>query len=217
MRRRRSSQPALFTTLSAILPTAAQTQLLRACLWEGASSHTAWQCWQQEMGGERDAERLATRDMKLLSPLVSEAQRQNKFAVSDFLSTRLRTARLREEGRYQAYCAVLQQVCETLDRAEIPALLVQGAALAQVWPAPELRHTTDVDLLMPPALLEPGEKVLLSSADCIRRIHPQRWLPSRVTLLHRSGLPIVLRRQLFTIQYYRCGWKQAWQLSLIHI
>jgi hypothetical protein len=96
--------------------------------------------------------------------------------------------------RYQAYTLVLGPALAVLAERGLTVIVLKGAALAEtVYPRPELRHSSDVDLLIAPA-----ERA--SAVACLQQLG---WRPSFVepgsgtdTLVHSSGLPLCLHTRL---------------------
>src|SRR5687768_39468 len=143
------STPPLADTLRVVLPTDRETWLLRACLQSGQAARSAWQTW-RSLTNLSPAE-LVRDDgaLKGLLPLLFTSLRQNQVPLERELLTILRTAHLREELRAESFRRIYEATLAQLARAEIPSLLLKGAALAAtVYPSAALRHTHDVEILV---------------------------------------------------------------------
>jgi hypothetical protein len=89
------------------------------------------------------------RAYKPLLPLLADALRRVCVDADYALRPYLRAALLREELRYRAYCHVLRRALDTLRSAQVRVVILKGAALAQsVYPAPFVRHSHDIDLMV---------------------------------------------------------------------
>jgi hypothetical protein len=122
--------------------------------------------------------------------------------------TVLKTAALREELRIRSYRAIRRRVLQALAAANLHPIVLKGAALSElVYPHAALRHTHDVELLIPtsewdqldPALAPLGFSGAASSPGASRR-----------ELTHVSGLPLVLHRRLFRIAFYNAPQDNVW-------
>ena len=206
-------KPALSGALSVILPTAEQTDLLRACLHTGASGRQAWERWQERMGGLKKGLEEGSQGIKGLLPLLSIALRRDGVVDDPTLLTYVRTAYLREELRSQIYRRLFRNVLAALATDRIPVLVLKGAALADtVYEKPALRHCHDIDLLV-------GEDDM---CHAVSRLTSLGWtLPKTgrgsgiedLRLEHESGLPLELHRRLFRLPYYRAPLADIWARS----
>ena len=97
------------------------------------------------------------------TPLLNEAERNGLSALlyhhikthelpaPDHALRVLRALVVRHKHAHQARMEVLEEIIKALDERGIPVVLLKGAALVQtVYPSPELRPMSDLDLLVPP-------------------------------------------------------------------
>jgi len=196
--------------LSAILPSPAETWLLQACLLPGDRARAAWAASGGQGGHVVHLFREDTRGLKMLGPLLNRAVHGNSLPASPTALTVLRTAQLREELRSREYRRILGHVLSTLAAAEIPAVVLQGAALSElVYDDPSLRHSHDVELLLDEADL-PRAVSVLTAAGLGRPVDASL---ARVFFEHPSGLPVVLQRDLFGEALYGPRANEAWAAS----
>src|SRR5262249_43926544 len=128
-------------------------------------------------------------------------------AAGDLL-TYLRMAGFREELRSKKYRSILYGVLSAL--ANFPAVVLKGAALADmVYPSPTLRHCHDIDILIGQAELSEILKPLFGL-----EFRPLNGItgPNGDDLYfeHRSGLPLVFHRGLFSKSDYDLPFSEAW-------
>lgn len=93
--------------------------------------------------------------LPLVGPLFLKAMPE--FADAQRLRQHMKTAILRQIMAADA----LGQVVEALDQAEIPYLLVKGAACRSLYPKPEYRPSTDEDILVSGQDMSRAEQVFL--------------------------------------------------------
>jgi hypothetical protein len=210
----RPAKPVLFDTLSVLLPTAQQTWLLRACLQSDEAGRRAWETWQESVGDPKRALADEGQALKWLLPLLYRALQTNGGAVSRDLMPYLRTAYFREELRSQTYRRICSEVLAPLAAAEIPLLVLDGAALAESayrdW---ALRHSGSLDLLVQEDDLLRAEAAL-EAAGLTTATTSLRAGTRAVQLVHGSGLPVVLRSVLFPMPYYQVPLADVWRRSL---
>lgn len=182
------------------LPSIEQTLILRACLWNNESGLHSWNLWQSQFGDLTENIRQDTRGLKRLLPLLYIAFRHHGVVVDKFLMTCLRTARFREELRSKVFVQIFREVLRAFNQAEIPVIVLKGAALAQtVYMDPALRHCHDIDILLGERNIKKAYD-LLSALEFIpyhKDVTPQ-W--ETIKFVHNSGLPVELHRHLFLTQ-----------------
>lgn len=199
--------------LSAILPSPDQTSLLRACLLSGERATEAWAAYEREVGDVVHVFREDTRGLKMLGPLLYGNVHRSALATSPRVLTVLRTAHLREELRSREYRRIVGQVLSTLGVAEIPALVLEGAALGEVvYADPVLRHSHDAEFLLREADLPRAASAL--AARGLGRVAFANH--ARVVVEHPSSLPLVLQRDLFFERLYCSLTDGAWAESERH-
>jgi hypothetical protein len=195
--------PALETALSALLPTAEQTQLLRACLLDGDEARRSWIDYQARIPNLKQRFRDEPRSRRL-APLLLDGLERNSAQVDRELLTVLRTARTREELRSAIYGEVSREALTALEG--IPFLVLKGAALGEtLYCSPALRHSHDVDLLVRSTDRRAAGLALERAG----------FLPQREDLLvHENGLPILLHTRLFHLSQYHSSFEELWSRSL---
>jgi len=173
------------------LPSQEDTLLLRACITPGESGKRACEAWlkQNQNGFQKEA-------IKAFLPLLLHAVRNHSISVDAAFLTVLRTAALREELRTNTYNGICGSVISALADNGIPSVVLAGAALAgTVYSNPALRHSHDVDILIPNGEITRATALLLSlrieAANLFQR-GSQPW-----EFKHRSGLPLRLHSELF--------------------
>jgi hypothetical protein len=135
--------------ISLLYPTEQQTDFLRACLWSGAEAQAAWLRWHDAVGDVRRALTTADSGSKALLALLHDAVRRNDLAVDATARSLLAVAAFAEERRAGTYQEICARAFSALSAASIPFLELKGAALADtVYPAPSLRHSHDIDVLV---------------------------------------------------------------------
>ena len=189
--------PPLADVLGSLLPDPLDTLLLRACLGDGASTGGAWQAWVYDAGGLPKAltDRPASR---ALMPLLHHSLRSNRIGVADSDLAILRAASLWELRRATEIRTILHLVMDALHPAGIGAIAIGGlAAGATAYPVFELRHCHDIALLVERTALIPARDVLVAIG--LLPTHEAAGQESTsIGLLHKGGLPVVLRTALWT-------------------
>lgn len=209
-------KPALSHALSVILPRPEQTWLLRACLYSGESGRRAWEVYQRLAGDLKKALLKDTQGIKTLAPLLLSALQRNEAVVEAALLTHFRTAHLREELRSKTYRRILRDVLSALKTEGVSHIVCKGSALADtVYADPALRHCHDIDILF------------LTDDDLFRAapLLPSMGFASSwevrdpeatpTTLIHESGLPLLLHRRPFRIPQYSLPLEDLWRRSQI--
>jgi putative nucleotidyltransferase-like protein len=200
-----------FGLLATILPTAEETQLLRACLWSGESGAQAWQKWRCEIPTPAAFLRQEKGGVKGLLALLFDSLQTNGVIVEGEFRTYLRTAYLRDELRSQTYSWICRNVIDALASAGIPAALLKGAALAETcYKRPSLQHAHYLDILIKSNDLDRAAKVLRPQGFTRASF---RWEHEGVELLHPSGLPLVLHRRMFRLPIYSISMEEIWARS----
>jgi Uncharacterised nucleotidyltransferase len=205
----------LSDTLAVILPTSAQTSLLRACLCQGETGRKAGETWLKQ---RHELQHDHREDFsKSLLPLLFGALRRNGVVVDEMFLTVLRTASVREELRAKTYRRICRDVFAAFSTAGIPAVVLKGAALADtVYADLALRHCHDIDLL----LGEPDPSRAISLLASLGFTPPREERGAEwqdIQLAHHSGLPLVLHRQLFHIPLYNAVMPDLWARSQTQI
>lgn len=188
--------PTLRTALASLLPSARQTLLLRTCLLAGDPARAAWRRFSAAARDPASLFRIDRGRLNRLAPLLLRALRREELSADADLLTVLRTARLREELRAEAYRDILRSVLRALRERDVPVLLLKGAALGEtVYPDPVLRHSHDIDLLVRPRDRAAAAGAL-AGIGFERKGDPYAADDEEVHV-HRSGLPVRLHARLF--------------------
>jgi hypothetical protein len=181
---------------SNILPAQAQTLFLRACLWKGKAGCKAWTEWENFV--EDPIERITkdNRGLKRLLPLLLLALERNQVSVDRYLQTRLRTAYFREEMRRKIYKKICREVLSALTSSNTKTIVLKGAALAEtVYADAVCRHCHDIEILANENELDH----LLNLAQVLDFTRSSEIINSKwenISLIHKTGLPLVYRRYL---------------------
>jgi len=167
-------------TVDVVRPSRAETLLFRACLWEGTAAGEAWAAWCARLDDPTDTFRGARAPLRAVGPLLDASLRRGGVDPgSPKMATTLRTAAAREELR----AATLREVMAARLDAVSDPVVVKGAALAEtVYPAPGLRHTHGLDLLVAPDAEESRE---LTDSGVPVDSHPSLF----VSAFHRDAEP----------------------------
>jgi hypothetical protein len=183
-----------------LLPSAVETDLLRACLGSG---QVAGEGWRRFCGGETTPVPAAVARcpaVRRLVPLLYANLGANHVHLDPQHQSWLRAGTVRERFRSAVYRRAFREIMEIPATGGLPVLVTRGAALAEtVYPARELRHCHDLDLLVAPDSL-PRAGELLAAAGM--RPAPAFAEPGSDRFLHESGMPVVLHTRLFPSTFY---------------
>lgn len=202
-----SSKTALADALSAILPTPEDTLLLRACLTPKESGKLACEAWLKEHqnGFKKEA-------IKAFLPLLLRAIRKHAVKVDATFLTVLRSATVREELRTNTYKRICGDLFSALSNHKIPTIVLGGSALADtVYAHPALRHSHDIDVLIPETQFRRTGSLLTSllfKSVKVPKVGFHHW-----DFKHASGLPLQLHSRLFQLPYYTAPLAEIWSRS----
>jgi hypothetical protein len=143
-----------------------------------------------------------SQEIKRLLPLLYRRLLLNEVPVEKAFMRRLRAAMAYEELRGQTYQRHARSALTALMEAEVPFLLLKGAALVgTVYGEWSLRHCHNVDLWIPaPYWVAASHALRKAGFSSLRTAWDSRGM---VVFVHDSGLPLALRNRLFPIDYYR--------------
>jgi hypothetical protein len=194
-------------TLEVLLPSDDETALLAACLDSGARACAAWARWRTARAASEAALRDDLVPRRALLPLLSRSATRNGLDIGGGLLAAIRAATLREERRADRFRQLTAEVLTLLQRAGIEPALLRGAALAAtVYPAWELRHCHDLDLLVAPAELDGATRALNEVGS--RTLPASPRAPGSVLLHHPSALQVALHVHPFAAPYYAVAREQ---------
>ena len=208
------SKPPLLSPLSVVLPTDEQTWLLQACLWSGKRGERAWARWSAGIDDPAGFLRQDKYGVKGLLPLLFDSLQHKDVSIDKEFQTYLRTAYLRDELRSKSYGRICREVTKTFANAGIPVVVLKGAALAETaYKTAALQHAHYLDILIKSADFEPALEVL-APLGFIRSTAVRAGSESQVVeLVHESGLPLILYRQLFRVPFYNVAIEEIWARS----
>jgi len=140
--------------------------------------------------------------VKSLRPLLGAAWTRLPPGTSRDTITALRTGVAREDMRLRTMGPIVERALAALAATGHPFLLLRGLGLAEtVYPEPVDRHCHDLDILVEPGHIEAALAALQGAGFL-----PGEPDPSRIhqghRLVHASGLPVELHRDLFPERYY---------------
>jgi hypothetical protein len=204
--------PAVTYALRRLLPSAAETLLLRAALdrEQGAAAWSSWRA-QHDLPATLAAENAG---LKGLLPLLAYQLETHGASVAPDDLRLLRMARYHETLRSQRYQTILGETLTSLTQADISVILLKGAALAPLYPAADLRHSHDIDLLILPQQLPDAVETLLAhgySHHLPAAAAAKARQGGDLRLDHSSGLPVVLHTQLYRNPFYAPPLADAWR------
>jgi len=195
--RRSDLRRTLRAALGVMLPTTAETRLLRAILYSGEQGRQAWRDWRRSADNPPTAFEGERTGQKSLLPLLHAAVVRNAVEVEATLASWLRAGYFREELRGHAYRRIVRETLAALSGEAGPPIVLKGCALSDtVYDDPNARHSHGIELL-------------LSETDLDRvagRLREMRFTPitsgtglrsGHRSWVHPAGLPLVLRTRLF--------------------
>jgi hypothetical protein len=127
---------------------------------------------------------------------------------------------LQEELRTQTYNRICEHVLSTLAGKGLPIVLMRGAALAEtVYPHPALRHSHCIEFLVERRYVS-EVAALLGPLGFTPRVEFAKLGSGNIVMTHESGLPVVLRCQLFQIPFYNSAvpkmYSRAWTVPILN-
>ncbi len=169
------------------------TLLLRACLQCGEPARVAFVEFEREVGDLVRCARDNRWGLRRLLPLLYDSIRRNDVTVDRELQTLLRASHFREQLRWESYREILAGVLHSLAEADVPVLVIRGAAFVEtLYSSPAHRHCHDIDLLIQD---EPAKAVAALVGQGFRAASSRECSNiGDLELIHGSGLPVVLHR-----------------------
>jgi hypothetical protein len=188
-------------TLAALIPSAAETALLHACLDDRERARQGWRLWpaSQTAGPIGLADALAR--WRTLMPLLARAASRHELDLGSETTAYVRAAALREELRATRVRDIASGVLDALDAAALQVFVVGGAALAAtVYESWALRHCHDVDLLVDDSRFDEVTAVLGRAG--LERLNDVASAEHRATFRHASGLEFVAHTLAFDSAFH---------------
>lgn len=202
--------------LALLAPTAADVDLLRACLWPGPAGAAAWARWQHAVGDPLAAIRRDVSGVKALLPLLHDAlkRREETDGTAPPLRHALAAACALETRRWRAYAEICARAFEALTTARIPFLVLKGAALAvSAYPEPALRHSHDIDVLVGAGDVDRAAAAVGTAGFAAPR-ERRRPTAQSVRLVSERGVPIELHTRLYRLPYYGTAPLGVWDRAV---
>jgi hypothetical protein len=196
-----------------LVPTNRESVFLQACLHDGARGLHAWNRWLDEATRDSMPVRRVLAGVNALLPLLAWSLRRNRAVLEPNLETHLRSASLTEELRWRQYRNISAALFRQLSEARVPFIALGGAAVGEgVYPAPELRHSDGIDVLL-------LEHDLDRATDCLLRAGWRRGTPHvlpsplrRSPLVQADGVNAGLHWRL-AVPYYTLPHDDLWARS----
>jgi len=194
-----------------LLPTPAQSLLLRCLTGAPHAAGAAWAQWQERVADGAVLLRAGRCSVRGLNVALLEAMQANSLPVPAQTLSVLRLAALKEDLRSQAYRRVLADTLGAMARDGVPVITGKAAALAEtVYPRAALRHGHDIDLLVPADLLQRAAAAAraagFADAPAVRSV-----FDGGHRLVHTDGLPLVLHSEPLPHAAPRAVTDQWWQ------
>jgi hypothetical protein len=156
---------------------------------------------------------LGGRGQRRLAPVLTAGLARHGAPAQPELVTRLRTAAFHEELRCREVERVLAGLLQALRRTGASYLVLKGAALGYAaYGEPRLRHSHDVNLLVPPDAPELPPDALAEAG-----FRPAPGLSDHAgetVYMHPTGLPLVVQSELFRSGPYHVPWSELLLRSL---
>jgi hypothetical protein len=150
----------------------------------------------------------AISSFKAFVPLLGWNLARNRVPLDPVLVTYLRSADLTEDIRWRKYRGICRAAFSALVGAGVEFVALKGAAFGELYyPAPTLRHTGDIDVLVEPSRIPQAAAALVADGwtQARARSFMARHLRHEPPLVHPSGVPLELHRRLtpsfYTIPY----------------
>lgn len=95
-----------------------------------------------------------------MAHIVAQALGDLGLFGDDEISAKLQKQQMLAVYRYQKINYELQQICRTLEEAKIPFIPLKGSVIRQYYPAPWMRTSCDIDVLVHEEVLEKTADIL---------------------------------------------------------
>lgn len=134
-----------------------------------------------------------------LAHMVGAALKRDGLGGGSDVMQQFRRQRHLALYRYEYITFEIQRACAALEAEHIPHLLLKGAHLRKYYPAPEMRTSSDIDLLVKPCDLD---RAITALTDRIGYTYVHRSSHD-VLLLTPSGIHFELHYDLIEHERYR--------------
>lgn len=186
------------------LPQDSDTNLLRACLWQGDEARDAFNAWTRSP----DCARTLSGDgaKRRLLPLLDASLERSKISPPAELRALLRAANMYEGLRTRAFQYIARTVLESLSAAKVPFIASGGVSFSvDLYRDDEFRHCHDIDLLIGADDVTAAVGVLERGCDfkipTAGQVAGTAGRGDRL-LLHSSGLPLAFHTYSSRIPAY---------------
>jgi len=199
--------------LGVILPSVAETCLLRSALYSGEEGRQAWRDWQRHVVNPLTAFAGERSGQKSLLPLLHAAVVRNSVEVEAAVGSWLRATYFREELRGNAYRRILRETLSTLSGTGRPPIVLKGCALSDtVYRDPNTRHSHGIELLVRECdIKRVADRLPDAGFAPVRGYRARRSDLAPLSWTHASGLPLELRTRLFDVPRYDSGVDALWE------
>lgn len=97
-----------------------------------------------------------------LAHLIGDAlERNGLFSNASEVRKRFLYERVMAIYRYEQMQYELEEICKSLEKAQIPFLPLKGSVLRQYYPAPWMRTSCDIDILVPETMVESAKNYII--------------------------------------------------------
>ncbi len=188
---------ALADALRCLLPSAAQTLFLQACLCRGDAVAAAWREWTHAVEDPLRFLAEEGRELRGHLPLLYVNLVERGVHVPPDLGPYLRSAVLRGKLRREKYEACLADTLYALNQTGVDVTLLKGSALGAATAGELLsRHCHDIDAWLPAADIARAVSALATQGYAVR------WTRDGSTGIdHPMGLPVALHTHLLPPLY----------------
>lgn len=181
-----------------LLPGEAETLFLRACLAREDLGARAWRQWVGAIGDPAEAIRRGGGQTRSLVPLLAHALARAEVEPQEAgLRDVLRASALRERERGISMSAATAGALEALRGAAVDATVLAGVTVGELaFPAPGLRHSHDIDMLIPAG----RRAVAVAALEERGGLAGGRFGgPGSTVVGHPLGAPVGLHTRLFSM------------------
>ena len=212
--------PRSLELLGPVFPTPARSAYLRVLLARGDGSDAgvvadAWRRWREAEPSLVHALKAERTDaLAATLPFLDEALKRGNFQLDAGELTRVRTARLREGLRAEAYAGVLGPLLDAMHGGGVDPLVLGGRPLAELLHGDaSLHHSGAIDLLVRHADLGAALAALRGAGFRVAgRAGNADW--SRHRWFDGSGLPITLATRALPHPLYHLEEDDVWACAV---